>query len=84
MVYRFLDDDVGTVLAEDRRADMRSFLNHHFPASDIPRQARALYLRNLIRLIPDNSYEPAVLRPNWTAPVPLDAGCGAGDLRAGG
>jgi two-component system, chemotaxis family, sensor kinase Cph1 len=72
MVYRFLDDDVGTVLAEDRRADMRSFLNHHFPASDIPRQARALYLRNLIRLIPDNSYEPAVLRPNWTAPVPLD------------
>jgi chemotaxis family two-component system sensor kinase Cph1 len=72
MVYRFLDDDVGTVLAEDRRADMRSFLNHHFPASDIPRQARALYLRNLIRLIPDNSYEPAVLRPNWTARVPLD------------
>jgi light-regulated signal transduction histidine kinase (bacteriophytochrome) len=72
MVYRFLDDDVGTVLAEDRRADMHSFLNHHFPASDIPRQARALYLHNLIRLIPDISYEPAALRPNWTAPVPLD------------
>jgi two-component system, chemotaxis family, sensor kinase Cph1 len=72
MVYRFLDDDVGIVLAEDRRPDMRSFLNHHFPASDIPRQARALYLRNLIRLIPDSGYEPAVLRPNWTAPMPLD------------
>jgi two-component system, chemotaxis family, sensor kinase Cph1 len=72
MVYRFLDNDVGTVLAEDRRSGMRSFLNHHFPASDIPRQARALYLRNLIRLIPDASYEPAPLRPNWTAAVPLD------------
>ncbi len=72
MVYHFLDDDVGTVLAEDRRADMHSFLNHHFPASDIPRQARALYLRNLIRLIPDIKYEPAALRPNWTAPVALD------------
>ncbi len=72
MVYRFLDDDAGRVLAEDRRDDLRSFLNHHFPASDIPRQARALYVRNLLRVIPDASYEPVVLRPEWTAAVPLD------------
>jgi two-component system, chemotaxis family, sensor kinase Cph1 len=72
MVYRFLDNDVGTVLAEDRRSGMRSFLNHHFPASDIPRQARALYLRNLIRLIPDANYEAAPLWPTWPGAVPLD------------
>ncbi|MEA2740314.1 MAG: two-component system, chemotaxis family, sensor kinase Cph1 [Acetobacteraceae bacterium] len=72
MIYQFLDDGAGNVLAEDRRADMHSFLNHRFPSSDIPQQARALYLRNLIRLIPDSSYEPAVLRPAWIAPVPLD------------
>jgi light-regulated signal transduction histidine kinase (bacteriophytochrome) len=24
------------VLAEDRRPDLHSFMNHHFPASDIP------------------------------------------------
>jgi light-regulated signal transduction histidine kinase (bacteriophytochrome) len=63
MIYRFLDDDSGSVIAEDRREDLRSFLNHRFPASDIPRQARALYLRNLIRVIPDIGYIPAPIRP---------------------
>jgi light-regulated signal transduction histidine kinase (bacteriophytochrome) len=51
---------------------MHSFLNHHFPASDIPRQARRLYLRNLIRVIPDIAYEPALLRPDWNLSEPLD------------
>ena len=72
MLYRILDDDAGKVLAEDRRDDLRSFLNHHFPASDIPRQARALYLRNLLRVIPDSAYRPMALRPAWTAPAALD------------
>jgi light-regulated signal transduction histidine kinase (bacteriophytochrome) len=64
MVYHFLDDGAGAVLAEDRRPDMHSFLHHHFPASDIPRQARALYLRNLVRVIPDADYNPAPLSPD--------------------
>jgi light-regulated signal transduction histidine kinase (bacteriophytochrome) len=42
MIYRFLDDDAGVVIAEDRAEGLHSFLNHHFPATDIPRQARAL------------------------------------------
>ncbi|WP_216839291.1 histidine kinase dimerization/phosphoacceptor domain -containing protein [Caulobacter sp. S45] len=62
MVYRFLDDDAGVVLAEDRDPMLPSFLNHHFPASDIPKQARALYVRNRVRIIPDVTYEPAPLR----------------------
>jgi two-component system, chemotaxis family, sensor kinase Cph1 len=72
MVYRFLDDSAGAVLAEDRRPDLHSFINHHFPASDIPQQARALYVRNLLRVIPDINYVPAVLQPEWQANVPLD------------
>ncbi len=72
MVYQFLDDEAGAVLAEAKRADLGSFLNHHFPGSDIPRQARALYLRNLIRVIPSSTYSPAVLRPAWTEAEPLD------------
>jgi two-component system, chemotaxis family, sensor kinase Cph1 len=72
MIYRFLDENAGQVLAEDRRVGLPSFLNHHFPASDIPSQARALYLRNLVRVIPDVSYRPVALRPVWTDPVPLD------------
>jgi chemotaxis family two-component system sensor kinase Cph1 len=71
LIYRFGDDNAGQVVAEDRGETMPSFLNHYFPASDIPRQARALYLRNLVRVIPDIVYTPAPLRP--AAPgAPLD------------
>ena len=67
MVYRFLDDDAGVVVSEDAAPDIGSFLNHHFPASDIPRQARALYVRNRIRVIPDTRYTPAPIRPEGPA-----------------
>ncbi|WP_420136314.1 histidine kinase dimerization/phosphoacceptor domain -containing protein [Sphingomonas sp.] len=73
MVYRFLDDGAGMVLAEERDPQLPSFLNHHFPASDIPQQARALYVRNRVRVIPDVGYEPAAIRPSA-------AGLGAIDL----
>ena len=72
MIYRFLGDGAGRVVAESRREGLHSFLNQHFPASDIPRQARALYIRNLVRVIPDVSYRPAPLRPDWIEPAPLD------------
>lgn len=71
MIYRFLDDEAGSVLAEDRDPALPTFLNHHFPGSDIPRQARALYVRNLVRSIPDIHYQPAPLVPAWAGP-PLD------------
>ncbi|MFK8253208.1 histidine kinase dimerization/phosphoacceptor domain -containing protein [Ancylobacter terrae] len=63
MIYRFLEDGSGSVIGEDRAPQMRSFLNHRFPAEDIPRQARALYVRNRVRVIPDVAYVPAPLRP---------------------
>ena len=63
MVYRFLEDGSGTVVAEHRAEDLPPFLNHRYPASDIPRQARELYLRNPVRAIPDVGYDPAPLAP---------------------
>ncbi|WP_267393791.1 MULTISPECIES: histidine kinase dimerization/phosphoacceptor domain -containing protein [unclassified Sphingomonas] len=63
MIYQFLDDDAGRVVAEDKIPELDSFLNHHFPASDIPRQARALYVRNRTRAIPTVDYVPAPVRP---------------------
>ena len=72
MVYQFLEDDAGVVVGEDVAAHQRSFLHHHFPASDIPKQARALYVRNLVRVIPDVAYAPAPLTPPWQEPEPLD------------
>lgn len=72
MVYRFLEDEAGKVMAESSASGQATFLNHHFPASDIPVQARRLYLRNLLRVIPDANYEPAPLRPSYPADAPLD------------
>ncbi|RZJ27652.1 MAG: GAF domain-containing protein, partial [Brevundimonas sp.] len=76
MIYRFLEDDAGQVVAEARSPEVESFQNHHFPATDIPRQARALYVRNPVRVIPDSRYTPEPLRP--AAPgEPLDmSDCG--------
>ncbi|WP_027683383.1 HWE histidine kinase domain-containing protein [Rhizobium leguminosarum] len=53
MVYRFDESGSGEVVAEAARAGIGSFLGLHYPASDIPVQARALYLRNLFRIIAD-------------------------------
>ncbi|MFT4252834.1 MAG: GAF domain-containing protein, partial [Caulobacter sp.] len=64
MIYRFgVEDDAGEVVGEDRAQHLKSFLNHRFPGSDIPKQARALYVRNLVRVIPDSAYAPAPLEP---------------------
>lgn len=71
MIYRFLDDGAGKVLAEERDPERRSFLNHHFPASDIPKQARALYVRTPVRVIPDIDYISAPIRPASHAAVDL-------------
>ncbi|GGD33373.1 histidine kinase dimerization/phosphoacceptor domain -containing protein [Aureimonas glaciei] len=72
MIYRFLDDEAGAVIAESRDPALGSFLNHHFPASDIPKQARALYVRHHVRVIPDVDYVPAPLRPARAGLTGLD------------
>ena len=53
MLYLFEPDGSGTVVAEEREAHLEPFLGLRYPASDIPKQARALYLRQLVRLIWD-------------------------------
>jgi light-regulated signal transduction histidine kinase (bacteriophytochrome) len=58
MVYRFDKDYNGEVFAEARREDLEPFLGLHYPHTDIPSQARELYLRNLLRMIVDVDYTP--------------------------
>ena len=53
MVYRFQPDGSGEVIAEHVAVGMEPYLGLRYPASDIPRQARALYLRSPLRLIAD-------------------------------
>jgi chemotaxis family two-component system sensor kinase Cph1 len=56
MAYRFRQDDSGDVMAEDCRADMAPYLGQRYPASDIPAQARRLYVLNTLRMIADIGY----------------------------
>ena len=62
-VYRFAPDDSGEVVAEAVRADLPPWLGMRYPASDIPKQARAMYLKNWLRFIPDAAYVPVPLVP---------------------
>ena len=53
MVYQFHEDWHGHVIAEAREESLEPYLGLHYPASDIPKQARELYKKNLTRLISD-------------------------------
>lgn len=54
MIYRFLPDGCGEIVAEHTSADyQQKYLGLRFPASDIPSQARTLYLSNKLRVLAD-------------------------------
>lgn len=73
MIYRFHPDDSGEVIAESVRPGLEPYLGLRYPAEDIPRQARALLLRNPVRLLADVHAEPSPIRTAPGARIePLD------------
>lgn len=58
MIYRFDKEYNGQVYAESKKEDLEPFLHLHYPHTDIPVQARELYMRNLVRMLVDVSYAP--------------------------
>ena len=74
MAYRFAKDGHGEVIAEAREAHLQPFLGLHYPASDIPQQARRLYLRQSVGMIVDSTYRPVplVVHDELEDGVPLD------------
>jgi PAS domain S-box-containing protein len=73
MIYKFDHDDTGIVVSEARREEMEPYLGLHYPASDIPAQARALYVRNRTRVLADAmaAADPLVSASATLAPVDL-------------
>lgn len=61
MAYRFRPDGSGEVVAEEHAPDMPVYRGLRYPATDIPAQARRLYLLNPLRLIADVAAEPSPL-----------------------
>ena len=62
-IYQFDTEGAGEVIAEDKLDSMVSYLGLHYPALDIPQQARQLYSRNLLRFIPDVNSKPVEIIP---------------------
>ncbi|MCC8555893.1 bacteriophytochrome BphP [Xanthomonas hortorum] len=63
MIYRFDEEWNGEVIAEARTPELVAYLGQRYPATDIPAQARALYLRNRVRQIADVGYQSAAIEP---------------------
>ncbi len=74
MIYRFAENGAGAVVAEARRDDLESFLGLNYPASDIPQQARALYLKSWLRFKVDNDAAAIAIEPQMNPKTgkPLD------------
>jgi chemotaxis family two-component system sensor kinase Cph1 len=73
MLYEFDAEWNGLVAAESVAEGHGAFLGLRYPASDIPPQARALYLRNRVRLIPDVSVAAVTLaRDPVLGDTPID------------
>ena len=74
MVYQFLADGSGKVIAEAKQDELPSYLGLHYPASDVPKQAKYLYSLNLLRLIPDALYRrvPIISSKQPPKSKPLD------------
>ena len=63
MMYRFDENWNGTVIVEEKEPGLEKYIGLTFPASDIPKQARAMYQKNPYRLIPNRDYTPVRLYP---------------------
>ncbi len=72
MIYRFSEDGHGEVIAESKNDDLEAWLGLHYPATDIPKQARELYKKNLTRLIGNVNTKPAKILTAADNQVPLD------------
>lgn len=74
MIYKFWEDEHGEVVAENKDENVDSFFGLHYPASDIPKQARQLYKANLTRIIADVDSAPSLIHPlrSTEAEKPLD------------
>lgn len=73
MVYQFMPDKSGKVIAEVRKDKEDRYLGLRFPASDIPAQARQLYTRSLLRLIADVNDTGSPIQPPTTLDgAPMD------------
>ncbi len=64
MIYQFDKNYNGKVIAEEKESHLEPFLYLNYPSTDIPKQARQLFLKNQVRMIIDVDDELSLLQPS--------------------
>lgn len=72
MAYRYAPNGDGEVVAESREPHVDSFLGLHYPAWDVPKQARALQIKNPLRMLTNISQVPIPILAHEGGAKPLD------------
>jgi len=73
MAYRFRHDSSGDVVAETCVPELDPYRGRRYPASDIPAQARRLYVANTLRLIADVGAPTVALLQQTAEPLDMSA-----------
>ena len=82
MIYHFHPDGHGEIMADDHVEGMEPYGGLHFPASDIPAQARELYLTKLSRAIVNTSRSSVDLLTDADEPAVSRLDLGQAELRS--
>ncbi|TYP77352.1 ATP-binding protein [Aquimarina intermedia] len=74
MIYKFDAQWNGEVVSEAKEEHLESWLGLHYPASDIPQQARKLFLKQGVRMIADVASDSVSIVPELDPKLqePLD------------
>lgn len=82
MIYKFDEEWNGEVVAERKEQEMESWLGLKYPATDIPSQSRALFLKHRVRMIADVHYQPQAIIPEISPLTQKPLDLSRVDLRA--
>lgn len=63
MLYKFDQNWNGTIISESREEVLESWLGMHYPATDIPQQARKSFLKQGVRIIADVASQTSAVFP---------------------
>jgi light-regulated signal transduction histidine kinase (bacteriophytochrome) len=63
MMYRFDEEWNGEVVAEVKEKELESWLGLNYPATDIPKPAREIFLKQGVRIISDVHYKASAIQP---------------------
>ncbi len=71
MIYKFMMDGSGKVIAEKLKENTESYLGLHYPETDIPRQARELYMKKRKRIFSNVHSETVPILSRSEEPIDL-------------